>query len=297
MKHAASRAERPEIQDGRDSRDEARVSMRMSSPQISHRTAGSRRKHVAPEVLAASLKRSRMLALTLVAALLAVALVSTMLILPHATGGNAAPSVVAQRSADTAATSQSATPAAGADGAEAASRSEVRDSITVKDEQKWESFDAATFDVKQLSKPQVNNQVIAKYMDRDGDAVPADFNPNHDTGDTGLKYAFSQCTWWAYLRRHELGLPAGSLMGNGNMWADSARALGYWVDRNPRVGDVVVFQAGQANADPVYGHVAIVEQVKDNGNKIVISETSASYNGVPGTRELGNVHDYEYVHY
>lgn len=260
----------------------------------SDRPASSRRRHVHPSAVAASVKRSRIAAVVLMAALLAVAMVSTFLLMPGANRDNT--SIVAQRSAETA-TQQDGTSISAADGDAAASRSSVRDSITVKDEQKWESFDAETFDIKQLSKPQVNNRTVAKYMDRDGDAVPADFNPNHDTGDFGLNYDFSQCTWWAYLRRHELGLPAGSTMGNGNMWADSARALGYWVDNTPRVGDVVVFQAGQANADPVYGHVAIVEQVKDNGNKIVISETSASYNGVPGTRELGNVHDYEYVHY
>lgn len=41
------------------------------------------------------------------------------------------------------------------------------------------------------------------------------FDPNHVTGDVGNAYAFSQCTWWAYVRRHQLGLPVGSHMGNG----------------------------------------------------------------------------------
>ena len=83
-------------------------------------------------------------------------------------------------------------------------------------------------------------------MDQDSSALPANFNPNHATGDVGNAYEFSQCTWWVYVRRHQLGLPAGSHMGNGCQWADSARALGYWVDNTPRhVGDIIVFAAGR----------------------------------------------------
>lgn len=83
-------------------------------------------------------------------------------------------------------------------------------------------------------------------VDQDAGKLPEGFNLNHATGDSGLAYAFSQCTWWAYLRRHQLGLPVGSYFGNGQDWANSARAHGYWVDNTPRhKGDVMVFRAGQ----------------------------------------------------
>ena len=138
---------------------------------------------------------------------------------------------------------------------------------------------------------------IAVLMDQDSSALPANFNPNHATGDVGNAYEFSQCTWWVYVRRHQLGLPAGSHMGNGCQWADSARALGYWVDNTPRhVGDIIVFAAGQEGSDSYYGHVAIVEKINDDGS-IVTSESGASLNGGTYSRTLTNVGDFQYIHY
>lgn len=85
------------------------------------------------------------------------------------------------------------------------------------------------------------------------------------------------------MRRHQLGLPAGSHMGNGADWADTARRLGYWVDSTPRVGDVICFQRGQYGSDPFYGHVGIVESVASDGS-ITTSECGAAYNGQPFSR-------------
>ena len=142
-----------------------------------------------------------------------------------------------------------------------------------------------------------NNPNVAVLMDQDSSALPANFNPNHATGDVGNAYEFSQCTWWVYVRRHQLGLPAGSHMGNGCQWADSARALGYWVDNTPRhVGDIIVFAAGQEGSDSYYGHVAIVEKINDDGS-IVTSESGASLNGGTYSRTLTNVGDFQYIHY
>lgn len=119
---------------------------------------------------------------------------------------------------------------------------------------------------------------------------------DHATGDTGNAYSYGQCTWWAYIRRHQLGLPVGSHFGNGAQWAASARSLGYAVDNNPQVGDIVVFGRGQAQASSRYGHVAIVEAVIDD--KIVISESNPSGRtpGTPTSRTLANIHAYQYIH-
>lgn len=109
--------------------------------------------------------------------------------------------------------------------------------------------------------------------------LPAGFNANHDTGDVGNAYEFSQCTWWAYTRRHELGLPAGSHMGDGRMWYDTAQKLGYLTSiGNPVPGDVISFTAGSFGSSPVYGHVAIVEYVSPNGD-VLTSESGSNYNG------------------
>lgn len=118
---------------------------------------------------------------------------------------------------------------------------------------------------------------------------------NHATGDNGNAYEFSQCTWWAYLRRKQLGYPVSSHMGNGMDWAKSARALGYWVDNTPHVGDVVVFQPNQEGADSTYGHVAIVENV--SGDTIVISESGSGLNGKVVTRTIHNASRFDYIHY
>ncbi|NYI25434.1 CHAP domain-containing protein [Aeriscardovia aeriphila] len=109
-------------------------------------------------------------------------------------------------------------------------------------------------------------------------------NPGFSSGDSGNAYPWGQCTWWAYVRRHQLGLPVGSYFGDGAQWANSARAHGYRVDQTPSVGAVIVFAPGQDGADPVYGHVAIVEAVY--GNRILISESNARGLGVISNRTL-----------
>ncbi|MDF7663588.1 CHAP domain-containing protein [Bifidobacterium sp. ESL0763] len=121
----------------------------------------------------------------------------------------------------------------------------------------------------------------------------------HPSGDSGNAYPPRQCTEWAYLRRHQLGLPVGSYFGNGGSWANSARALGYQVDRTPSYGAIVVFYPGQSVgghwiADPYYGHVAIVEGVW--GNTIAISEGGTGFATFPANEVLNDAYNYEYIH-
>lgn len=67
--------------------------------------------------------------------------------------------------------------------------------------------------------------------------IPADTSTSTPTatGDSGNAYPWGQCTWWAYVRRHQLGLPVGSYFGNGQAWAASAARLGYSVSHQPTV--------------------------------------------------------------
>lgn len=115
-----------------------------------------------------------------------------------------------------------------------------------------------------------------------------------NTGDTGNAYPWGQCTWWAYERRHQLGLPAGSHFGDAASWAASATTLGYTVDTTPTVGAIVVFQPGQAGAHPVYGHVAVVEQVHDGS--VTISESNVQGLGIISNRTLPAAGQYTYIH-
>ena len=117
-----------------------------------------------------------------------------------------------------------------------------------------------------------------------------------NTGDFGNAYPWGQCTWWAYVRRHQLGLAAASHFGNGGQWAYTARALGYTVTSKPGVGDVVVFAPGQEGADGYYGHVAIVEHVNADGS-ILISESNVRGLGVISNRVIpaGSVPFLQYI--
>lgn len=176
-----------------------------------------------------------------------------------------------------------------------ASRSATR-TTTITGTGDWGGIETITGDTTRQA---ADNPTVAKLItSRDRDSIPTGFNPNHPTQDTGSTYSYSQCTWWAYTRRHQLNLPVGSHYGNGHQWADTARQLGYWVDNTPRIGDIMVFQRGQDGASPIYGHVAIVEQVNPDGS-IDTSECGASRHGTPFTRHFDatNASQHQFIHY
>lgn len=177
----------------------------------------------------------------------------------------------------------------------AASRSAER-SDTTSSQGKWNLDDSSanSFDMDKLSVATAEYEAVQKKIES-GIKPPSGFNVNHSTGDSGNAYAFSQCTWWVYVRRHQLGLPVGSFFGNGAQWAASAKKLGYWVDSNPQVGDVMVFNYGQEGSSGIYGHVAIVEKI-ENG-KVITSESGASLNGDTTSRTFENIHDFQYIHF
>lgn len=110
----------------------------------------------------------------------------------------------------------------------------------------------------------------------------------------GNKYAYGNCTWYAYNRRAQIGRPVPSNLGNANTWDDRAAAAVYLVNRIPAVGAVIQTDAGR------YGHVGVVESINADGS-IVISEMN--YHGGPGTgfgkvstRTITNPGDYKYIH-
>lgn len=80
----------------------------------------------------------------------------------------------------------------------------------------------------------------------------------------GNKYAWGNCTWYAYERRMQLGSPVGSYWGNASTWAYNARLAGFLVNGTPGVGAIMQNGGG-------YGHVAIIEAVNP-GVSVTISE-------------------------
>lgn len=74
-------------------------------------------------------------------------------------------------------------------------------------------------------------------------------------------YPYAKSAYWAWQNRPDLppdlGLPKD--------WDENAARLGWPVSGYPRKGDIAVFEPGIYDADPVEGHVAVVEQVFDDG--------------------------------
>ncbi|MEO6458767.1 MAG: CHAP domain-containing protein, partial [Chloroflexia bacterium] len=76
-------------------------------------------------------------------------------------------------------------------------------------------------------------------------------------------YPPGKATYWAWQNRTDL--PAN--LGEAKDWDDNAQAQGWPVSRYPRRGDVAVFEPGVQGAS-LNGHVAVVEQVFENGTYI-----------------------------
>jgi surface antigen len=107
----------------------------------------------------------------------------------------------------------------------------------------------------------------------------------------GNRYAFGNCTWYAYERRMQLGRPVGSFWGNAATWAMYAQSAGYLVDHTPAVGAVMQNGGG-------FGHVAIVESVNSDGS-ITLSEMNyaGNFNRVTSrTVSAGETSGFNYIH-
>lgn len=124
---------------------------------------------------------------------------------------------------------------------------------------------------------------------RPGYVAPAQPGPVHGGGDysiasnqllnasAGNRYAYGNCTWYAFERRAEMGRPIGSFWGHAATWSASARAAGYSVSNTPRAGAIAHWYGGVGGSSWSYGHVAIVEKVNSDGS-ITISEMNYAGN-------------------
>lgn len=70
--------------------------------------------------------------------------------------------------------------------------------------------------------------------------------------------------------------PDGQGLGSALTWKAGWDAKGWAAGNTPRVGAVVWYAPGAGGADPTFGHVAVVKEVKDNGTYV-----EEGYNGNP----------------
>ncbi|HEU0266509.1 MAG TPA: CHAP domain-containing protein [Candidatus Saccharimonadaceae bacterium] len=94
----------------------------------------------------------------------------------------------------------------------------------------------------------------------------------------GNRYAWGNCTWYAYERRVQLGLPVGSFWGNASTWALAAQQNGFRVDNTPSVGAIAQWNA-YAGGSGYYGHVGIVEGVNSDGTVTISEMNNYAYGG------------------
>ena len=110
----------------------------------------------------------------------------------------------------------------------------------------------------------------------------------------GNRYAWGNCTWYAYERRVQMGRPVGSFWGNARTWAYYAANEGYSVNRSAARGAILVDMAGY------YGHVGVVEEVLDNGDVVISEMNNYAYGGFgvvnKRTISAGQSRSYQYIH-
>ena len=97
-------------------------------------------------------------------------------------------------------------------------------------------------------------------------------------------YPQGECTWYAWERRKDLPCFLGSA-GHARNWADSAQRCGFEVNTRPAPGAIAVFPPGVQDANPTYGHVAVVEEVNPDGSYRV-SEYNYACPGCYGSRPV-----------
>lgn len=82
-------------------------------------------------------------------------------------------------------------------------------------------------------------------------------------------YDFGYCTWYVANRRAELGRPVPANLGDAYTWVSRAASAGILTGTSPRPGAVAMKHSGAP------GHVAVVEQVNEDGS-FWVSEMNSS---------------------
>jgi surface antigen len=115
----------------------------------------------------------------------------------------------------------------------------------------------------------------------------------------GNPYPYGKSGYWAWQNRPDL--PAD--LGLPKDWTANAAKEGWPVSDYPRHGDIAVFQPGIYDADATEGHVAVVEQVFDDGTyaSSQMDESDCRYGmsncGDVNHRTYSIIHGTSFIHY
>lgn len=120
------------------------------------------------------------------------------------------------------------------------------------------------------SRPNTNN---TKVTTKTNSLYPRVSQAEDDTDLVAHSFPYGQCTWYVATRRF---VPWS---GHAKSWLKNAQQYGYEIGKKPVVGAIV---ATKENA--LYGHVAYVEEVRDD--VIVISEMNYKGWGIMNKREI-----------
>lgn len=114
-----------------------------------------------------------------------------------------------------------------------------------------------------------------------GDATTQGYGSNYtgvwvytDAQVAGDDYVYGNCTYWAALRRMQVGEAVPNTWGNANTWDDRALTDGYLVDHTPAPGAIMQTDAG------ALGHVAFVESVSPSGQWTISEMNAAGFDEV-----------------
>ena len=91
----------------------------------------------------------------------------------------------------------------------------------------------------------------------------------------GNGYDYGYCTWWASVRRAQIGRPIPSNLGNAITWKSLAAQAGLGTGNTPAAGAVIWSPASSG-----YGHVGFVESINPDGSVNVTDMNVRGWNVV-----------------
>ncbi len=104
-------------------------------------------------------------------------------------------------------------------------------------------------------------------------------------------YDYGYCTFWAALRREEVGKPIPNTFGDAHTWEDRALLAGYTVNKTPAPHAIMQSNAGEL------GHVAFVESVAPDGSWTISEMNYKGWNIMSGrTMKPAEALFYNFIH-